>query len=71
MIGGDDRPPHCLGLNDHAPEPLWVARGGNDDIGQHICSRHIPAFADDAKEGGDPKSRCSSVEFLSKAAVLL
>src|SRR5205807_3054090 len=50
MIGGDDRSPHRLRLDDDPAEPLGIARSGNDDVGQLVCGRHVATLLDDAKE---------------------
>ena len=70
VIGGDDRTPHRLRLDDDAAETLGIARGGDDDIGQYVSGRHIPAFLDNAKAAGDPSVADCDLEFAAKPGAL-
>src|SRR6201993_2875525 len=70
MGRGDDRPSHCLRLDDDPAEPLGIARSGDDDVGQHVRSRHVTALFDNAKEPGKPVPLDGSLKLAAKSATL-
>ena len=71
MIGGDNRPSHCLGLDDDATKPLRIGRSGYNDVGQHVGSRHIATVFDDPKEIAEPVPFDGCFELAMEPAPLL
>ena len=53
------------------PNPSGSLRSRDDDIGQHVGSRHVGALLDDAKEPGQSVPFDSRLELAAKPAALL